>query len=225
MQKNIQFPPPHLSSEESKDLSSGKSIMFLLTLFPPIARWDWVGFSPAASKLGSIYHFSERNLYLNEMLTPLVLFLPSAMPAKGLAHCQKQPQVNVNGILWSISVITLWCQQRWRAWLDGHVAHFLLRNTDDRCLESLLVYSWSAGTEPKASPDKVDIRVIPVLLPSGVAAGEGAEEGVGEQTRHLLLRHGDGVGHACLEERHRLEGAQKSSQARSKSFETLKCVA
>lgn len=147
-----------------------------------------------------------------------VLFLPSAMPAKGLVHCQKQPQVNGNEILWSISVITLWCQQRWSAWLNGDVAHFILRNPDDLCLESLLVYSWSAGTEPPASPDKVDIGVIPVLLTSGVASGEGAEEGVGEQTCHLLLRHGDGVRHACLEERHRLEVEQTYSEARSKSF-------
>lgn len=67
----------------------------------------------------------------------------------------------------------------------------------------------SSRLKTPASPDKVDIWIIPVLFPSGVAPGEGAEEGVGEQARHLLLRHGDGVVHACLEEWHRLEVEQQ----------------
>lgn len=58
-------------------------------------------------------------------------------------------------------------------------------------------------------PEKVDVRVVPVFAPSGVASGKGAEEGVGEQTCHLLLRHGDGVGRASLEEGYRLEEEQR----------------
>lgn len=72
-----------------------------------------------------------------------VLFLPSAMPAKGLVHCQMQPQINANEILWAISVITLWCQQRWSTWLNGD---FILHNPSDLCLESLLVCFWSDDT-------------------------------------------------------------------------------
>lgn len=49
-------------------------------------------------------------------------------------------------------------------------------------------------------PGKVDVRVVTVLGLPGVPPGERAEEGVGEQTCHLLLRHGDGVAHASLEE-------------------------
>lgn len=59
-----------------------------------------------------------------------------------------------------------------------------------------------------ALPEEVDVWVVAVLRPSGVASGESAEEGVGEQTCHLLLRHGDGVVHAFLEEGYRLEEEQ-----------------
>lgn len=55
-------------------------------------------------------------------------------------------------------------------------------------------------------PDEVDVWVVAVLSPSRVASREGAEEGVGEQTCHLLLRHSDGVVHASLEEGYRLGG-------------------
>lgn len=58
-------------------------------------------------------------------------------------------------------------------------------------------------------PEEVDIWVVAVFCPPGVASGEGAEEGVGEQTCHLLLRHGDGVARAFLEERYRLEEVQQ----------------
>ncbi len=58
-------------------------------------------------------------------------------------------------------------------------------------------------------PAEVDVWVVVVLRPSGVASGKGAEEGVGEQTCHLLLRHGDGVVHASLEEGYRLEEEQR----------------
>lgn len=54
-------------------------------------------------------------------------------------------------------------------------------------------------------PEKVNVWVVGVLGLSGIASREGAEEGVGEQTCHLLLRHGDGVVHACLEEGYWLE--------------------
>lgn len=60
----------------------------------------------------------------------------------------------------------------------------------------------------KLLPEEVDIWIVAVLRPSGVASGEGAEEGVGEQTCHLLLRHGDGVAHAFREEGYRLEEEQ-----------------
>lgn len=65
-------------------------------------------------------------------------------------------------------------------------------------------------------PEEVDVRVVGVLGLSGVASREGAEEGVGEQTCHLLLRHGDGVAHACLEEGYRLEGEHKAQPAKVK---------
>lgn len=58
-------------------------------------------------------------------------------------------------------------------------------------------------------PKEVDVWVVAVLSLSGVSSGEGAEEGVGEQTCHLLLRHGDGVVHACLEEGYWLEVQQR----------------
>lgn len=58
-------------------------------------------------------------------------------------------------------------------------------------------------------PEEVDVWVAVVLRPTGVASGEGAEEGVGEQTCHLLLRHGDGVVHASLEKGYRLEEEQR----------------
>lgn len=58
-------------------------------------------------------------------------------------------------------------------------------------------------------PDEVDVWVVAVFSPSRVAPWEGAEEGVGEQTCHLLLRHGDGVVHASLEEGYRLEEEQR----------------
>lgn len=59
------------------------------------------------------------------------------------------------------------------------------------------------------SPDKVDVWVVVVLCLSGVASRKGAEEGVGKQTCHLLLGHGDGVVHASLEEGYRLEEEQR----------------
>lgn len=62
-----------------------------------------------------------------------------------------------------------------------------------------------------ALPEEVDVWVVVVLGPSGVAAGERAEEGVGEQTGHLLLRHGDGVAGASLEEGYRLGEEQGRS--------------
>lgn len=62
-----------------------------------------------------------------------------------------------------------------------------------------------------ALPEEVDVWVVAVLGPSGVAAGERAEEGVGEQTGHLLLRHGDGVAGASLEEGYRLGEEQGRS--------------
>lgn len=61
----------------------------------------------------------------------------------------------------------------------------------------------------KLLPEEVDIWIVAVLRPSGVASGEGTEEGVGEQTCHLLLRHGDGVAHAFLEEGYWLEEEQR----------------
>lgn len=69
-----------------------------------------------------------------------------------------------------------------------------------------------------ASPEKVDAWVVVVLAPSGVAPGEGAEEGVGEQTCHLLLRHGDGVVHAFPEERYWLEGEGKTEEGQNHLF-------
>lgn len=65
-------------------------------------------------------------------------------------------------------------------------------------------------------PEEVDVWVVAVLSPSGVPSGEGTEEGVGEQTCHLLLRHGDGVVHAFLEEGYRLEEEQRYNGGRSK---------
>lgn len=58
-------------------------------------------------------------------------------------------------------------------------------------------------------PEEVDVGVVAVLSLSGVSSGEGAEEGVGEQTCHLLLRHGDGVVHASLEKGYWLEEEQR----------------
>lgn len=76
--------------------------------------------------------------------------------------------------------------------------------------------------EPTAwLPEEVDVWVVVVLSPSGVAPGERAEEGIGEQTGHLLLRHGDGVAGASLEEWYRLGEEQGRSRGRSKSFVSL----
>lgn len=65
-------------------------------------------------------------------------------------------------------------------------------------------------------PDKVDVWVVVVLISPRVAPREGAEDGIGEQTCHLLLRHGDGVVHASLEEGDRLEEEQRYTRGRSK---------
>lgn len=67
-------------------------------------------------------------------------------------------------------------------------------------------------------PAKVDVWIVAVFSLSGVSTREGAEEGVGEQARHLLLRHGDGVVRPSLEEGHWLQQKQRDNRGRSKSF-------
>lgn len=54
-------------------------------------------------------------------------------------------------------------------------------------------------------PVEVDLRIIAVLRLAGVASGECAEEGVGQQAGYLLLRHSQGVVHPCLEQGNRLK--------------------
>lgn len=44
-------------------------------------------------------------------------------------------------------------------------------------------------------PVEVDLRIIAVLRLAGVASGECAEEGIGQKTGYLLLRHSQGVVH------------------------------
>lgn len=65
-------------------------------------------------------------------------------------------------------------------------------------------------------PEKVDVWVVAVLSLSRIPSREGAEEGVGEQTCHLLLRHGDGVVHASFQEGYGLKEEQGYNQRRSK---------
>lgn len=54
-------------------------------------------------------------------------------------------------------------------------------------------------------PVEVDLRIIAVLRLAGVASGECAEEGVGQQAGYLLLRHSQGVVHPRLEQGNRLK--------------------
>lgn len=74
----------------------------------------------------------------------------------------------------------------------------------------------SVGTTSLLLPDKVDVWIVAVLSSSRVASWEGAEEGVGEQTCHLLLRHSDGVVHAPLEEGYRLKGGTEAQPRKVK---------
>lgn len=60
-------------------------------------------------------------------------------------------------------------------------------------------------------PEEVYIWEVGVLCLSGVPSRKGAEEGIGEQTRRLLLRHGDGVIHASFQERYWLEEERRHS--------------
>lgn len=72
-------------------------------------------------------------------------------------------------------------------------------------------------------PEEVDVWVVVVLIPPGVAPGERAEEGIGEQTGHLLLRHGDGVAGASLEEGYRLGEEQgRAEEGQNNLFFCLK---
>lgn len=81
--------------------------------------------------------------------------------------------------------------------------------------QDLAVLTFVCG--PTASlPEEVDVWVVVILSSSGVAPRERAEEGVGEQTGHLLLRHGDGVAGASLEEGYRLGEEQGRGRGRSK---------
>lgn len=54
-------------------------------------------------------------------------------------------------------------------------------------------------------PVEVDLGVIAVLGLAGVAPGECAEEGVGQQTGDLLLRQRQGVVHPRLQQGDRLK--------------------
>lgn len=61
-------------------------------------------------------------------------------------------------------------------------------------------------------PVEVDLWVIVVLRLAGVASGERAEEGVGQETGYLLLREGEGVVHPGLQKGNRLEREKETEE-------------
>lgn len=72
-------------------------------------------------------------------------------------------------------------------------------------------------------PAEVNVWIVEVLSPAGVATGERAEEGVGEQTGHLLLRHSDGVAGASFEEGYWLgEEPRRTEEGQNHLFLCLK---